>query len=296
MRPVQALLLIRPAAFGFNEETAPSNSFQQSRLRNQEAALEEFDAFARNLSRCEIPVEIFHDTALPLKPDAIFPNNWFSTHENGVIILYPMLAPNRRKEKRTDIIDTLKKRYGYRTVHDLSAFETQGKFLEGTGSLVFDHACNIAYACLSPRTDKDALLESCAFTGCIPFPFRAFDRNQKPIYHTNVVMAIGENIAVLCPDAIAEKERSAVRRMLELSGKTILAVSLPQLESFAGNMLFVKNKTLKNFVILSESAWRSLDNDQQKLLSEHAEPVISPLYTIEKTGGGSARCMIAEVF
>lgn len=294
----KSLLLIRPAAFGYNAETAASNSFQQVAGQDiQEKALAEFDAFLAELIRNEIQTEIFEDTAQPVKPDAVFPNNWFSAHENGVLILYPMHAPNRRTERRADIIEKLKTKYQYRTVHDFSSYEKEGKFLEGTGSIVFDHRQQIAYAALSARTDRDVLLEICEKLGYLPLVFHTNDRNGKAIYHTNVMLAIHEKAAVVCLDCIPDpSDKRTVRHMLEISGKKILEITLQQMESFAGNMLFVKNKNAEDKVILSERAWLSLDQKQQTALSEIAVPVFSKLNAIETCGGGSARCMLAELF
>jgi hypothetical protein len=295
--PVRALLLIQPAAFGFNAETAPTNSFQANSGEVSARALEEFKSFTDKLKETGIPLQVFADTALPVKPDAIFPNNWFSTHDDGSIVLYPMHAPNRRKERRPDIIDTLKKRYGYKTLHDLSAFETEGKFLEGTGSIVFDHRERIAYAALSPRTDKDVFLELCGKLNYIPFVFSTKDSGGKPIYHTNVLMALHAKIAVVCLNCIADaSERAALKKMLVLSGKIIFEISFAQMESFAGNMLFVAGNEGAGHVILSLAAWNSLDASQQQTLRSFANPVFSDLHTIETSGGGSARCMIAEIY
>lgn len=294
----KSLLLIRPAAFGFNAETAATNSFQQKKsIETAARAQSEFDAFVKKLNENQIQTEVIADTELPVKPDAVFPNNWFSTHENGTLIVYPMQAQNRRIERRNDIVEMLKSKYGYRTIHDFSHYENEGKFLEGTGSIVFDHAAKIAYAAFSPRTDKDVLLEVCEKTGYLPLAFETADRNGNAVYHTNVLLAIHEKAAIVCFDCIPDaSDKRAVKRMLEISGKKIISISMQQLESFAGNMLFVKNKMGEDQVILSQSAWHSLEKNQQEELSAIANPVYSNLETIETIGGGSARCMVAELF
>ncbi len=293
----RALLLIRPASFGFNAETAATNAFQQNTGTSvSEEAVREFDAFTERLSDAGIELEIIPDTASPARPDAVFPNNWFSTHPGGLLILYPMCTPNRRTERRPDIVETLKEKYGYTRVLDLSAHEASGKFLEGTGSIVFDHDKKIAYAALSPRTDRDVLDEVCAATGYTPFTFSTAGRSGQPIYHTNVVMALHEKLAVVCFDCVVPADREKLRASLTAGGKQLLEISREQMENFAGNMLFVKTRHETDAVILSRAAWNSLDASQKELLQAVAQPVYTPLSTIETTGGGSARCMVAELF
>lgn len=298
MTIAKSLLMIRPAAFGFNTETAASNSFQQnSSAETIRSAQQEFDRFVLQLREHQIAVRVFDDTEQPVKPDAVFPNNWFSTHENGVLVLYPMAAQNRRTERRSDITEQLKNEFGYRTVHDLSYFEKEEKFLEGTGSIVFDHEQKIAYAAFSPRTDKDVLLQTCELLGYLPLVFTTAGKNGQPVYHTNVLMALQPELAVVCPDCIPlADDRRAVLRMLEISGKTILSISISQLEAFAGNMLFVKNASGKTHVLLSQSAWNSLEKKQQETFMHFAQPIIAAIPVIEKTGGGSVRCMVAELY
>jgi hypothetical protein len=294
---IRALLLIRPASFGFNTETAVTNTFQQNTgYPVSKQALQEFDAFAERLSAAGIPLEIIPDTVSPARPDAIFPNNWFSTHPGGLLILYPMCTPNRRTERRADIVETLKTKYGYSRVLDLSTYENTGKFLEGTGSIVFDHEQKIAYAALSPRTDHDVLNDVCTATGYTPFTFSTIDRHGLPIYHTNVVMALHPKLAVICLDCVAAADREKLRESLLAGGKQLLEISRDQLEQFAGNLLFVKTRNDTDAVILSRAAWHSLDASQKELLQSVAEPVYADLSTIETTGGGSARCMVAELF
>lgn len=294
----KSLLLIRPTRFGFNLQTAASNSFQQHTGKNvSAAALAEFDAFAARLQEHGITTRIIGDTEYPEKPDAIFPNNWFSTHENGSLVLYPMQAENRRAERRDDIVQLLRSEYGYTHIHDLSRHEQESRFLEGTGSIVFDRREKIAYAGFSPRTNPDVLLELCETTGYLPLAFQTAGRNGDAIYHTNVLMALHDMLAVVCLDCIPDPaDRRSVRRMLEISGRELLPISIGQMESFAGNMLFVKNREGRDKVILSERAWNSLDEKQQEIIRRFADPVYSPLNTIETCGGGSARCMLAELY
>ncbi len=293
----RALLLIRPASFGFNTETAATNAFQQNTGTSVlTQALQEFDAFTEHLSAAGIDLEIIPDTLSPARPDAVFPNNWFSTHPGGLLILYPMCTPNRRTERRTDIVEMLKEKYGYTRVLDLSAHEVSGKFLEGTGSIVFDHYKKIAYAALSPRTDRDVLNEVCSAIDYTPFVFSTAGRHGQPVYHTNVVMALHEKLAVVCLECVAAPGREKLRASLSADGKKLLEISREQLEHFAGNLLFVKTRNGSDVVILSGAAWHSLDASQKKLLQSVALPVYASLSTIETTGGGSARCMVAELF
>jgi hypothetical protein len=298
MTCVRALLMIRPAAFGFNPQTAASNAFQNELTGDTaQQARDEFDGFVAEIKKHGIPVLVIDDQAVPAKPDAVFPNNWFSTHDNRTIVLYPMLAPNRRPERRNDVVEMLKSEFGYRTVQDLTRFELEGKFLEGTGSLVFDHAQKIVYAAISERTDRDVLLELCELLGYLPLVFSTAGKNGKPVYHTNVVMALNDTIAVVCLDCIVPaKDRRAVERMLAISGKKILPISLSQLEAFAGNMLFVTNENGERYVLLSQTAWNSLDPSQKILLEASARPIVANIPLIESAGGGSARCMITELF
>lgn len=289
--------MVRPAKFAANPQTASTNSFQKENSADvQQQAAAEFDAVVDQLKKNGIHVEVVHDDpALPL-PDSIFPNNWFSTHTTGELILYPMMAENRRAERRAELIEQLRITHKYNSITDFSYFEKESKFLEGTGSIVFDHVTGIAYASVSPRTDRDILLEVCGHLGYIPFLFGARDRNNVPVYHTNVVMAIGPAIAVCCFDSISdEDDRNGLWTLLSKSGKTVVPVSLAQMESFAGNMLFIQNGA-KQFVAVSATAWDSLSNDQKAIISSQAQPIVCSIPTIEKFGGGSVRCMLAELF
>ena len=296
------ILMIRPVRFGFNEETAESNAFQDIKLATktkniaQEKALKEFDAMTQWLKNIGVNVIIVEDTPEPYTPDSIFPNNWISFHQSGKVILYPMQAQNRRLERRLDIIETLKNQFQVEKIIDLSHFEGQNKFLEGTGSLVLDRNHKIAYTCLSPRTNSEVLKAFENEMGYKIVPFRAVDASLKPIYHTNVLMCIGDIFAVICLQAIPDlDERLMVKQCLENSGKHIIEISLAQMNSFAGNMLLILNKKGEKYLIMSTSAYESLTTLQRNTLDDYAQLVHFDLTTIEGNGGGSARCMMAEV-
>jgi hypothetical protein len=289
--------MVRPAKFAFNPQTAATNSFQSPNTTdvNQVAQIE-FDCVVDQLRKAGIHIDVVQDNPEAPLPDSIFPNNWFSTHPSGVLMLYPMLTENRRAERKEEIIDLLRSTHKYNSVIDLSFHEKETRFLEGTGSIVFDHVTGIAYACISPRTDREVLLEVCDTLSYIPFVFVASDRNNQPIYHTNVMMAIGPAIAVCCFDAIHdENDRQGLWTLLSKSGKTVVPISVPQMESFAGNMLFISNGA-NNFVAVSSTAWDSLSENQKSIISSHATPIVAKIPTIEKHGGGSIRCMLAELF
>ncbi len=286
----------------FNSETAGSNSFQHelSALDKEtisKKASEEFETFAATLESKGVGVLIFDDTPSPEKPDAIFPNNWISFHSDGTVILYPMFAQNRREERRNDIVAELKKIFNITNVVDLSGYEKENKFLEGTGSMVFDHENKIVYACLSPRTDKELFIKVAEILHYKPVYFRAKDRNGKEIYHTNVMMCIGEKFAVICLDSIADKnERNVVSHSLVESGHEIIEITNEQMNHFAGNMLALQTNSNKNILVSSQSAFDSLNANQKKEIEKYCELLPLPIKTIETIGGGSARCMIAEIF
>lgn len=296
------ILLIRPAKFIFNPETASSNFFQNSLAGMSEDAIhnkaaDEFEAVIQVLESKEIRTHVFDDTPLPSKPDAVFPNNWISFHPNGTVILYPMFAPNRRQERRSDIIDSLSKKFKIEEIIDLSVHEKDNKFLEGTGSIVFDHINKVAYACLSPRTDKILFLEICDLLNYTPVYFHAYDRNGNNIYHTNVMMCIAEKFAVVCLESITdEAEQESVVSAFTKSSRQIIEISFEQMNRFAGNMLEVKSANGKRFIILSKSAYDVLLPEQKGKIEEYAEFIPLTINTIETIGGGSARCMLAEVF
>jgi len=300
MQSASIIFLVRPANFGFNEETASSNAFQQKQSNHdgvQAVVLAEFDNAVNTLKNAGVNVIVFDDTVAPVKPDAIFPNNWISLHENGTLVLYPMYAPNRRLERRLDIVEQLKSQYSINNVIDLSPYENENRFLEGTGSIVFDHIHKIAYACLSPRTDKQLLEELCDKLGYKPFSFIAQDKAGKEIYHTNVMMCMAEKFAVVCLESIVnDEERKNLILLLEQTNHEVIAISLEQMNSYAGNMLALKSNNGDDLLVMSQSAHDVLNNNQRVCIDKYAKVIALPIPTIETIGGGSARCMMAEVF
>lgn len=294
------ILMIRPAAFGYNEETAASNAFQQqSEYKAQDVqakALKEFDDYAGMLRRNGVNVVVVDDTAEPHKPDSVFPNNWVSFHESGNVYLYPMQAHNRRLERREDVIRKLEDQFSVHHIIDLSRFEQQDKFLEGTGSMVLDRKNKIAYACLSPRTNPEVMDTFAKSEGYKIVSFNAVDQNDQAIYHTNVLMCIGSGYVVLCMESIKdEAERIALLQSFTQTGKEVIEISLDQMNHFAGNMLEAVNDHGETLLIMSRQAFESLDQEQIEKLSGYARLIHSDLSTIETHGGGSARCMLAEV-
>lgn len=300
MQTTSNILMIRPVAFGFNEQTAGSNAFQNRDAEQtdvQQKALQEFDNFVQLLRDNGVNVIVVNDTAQPHTPDSIFPNNWVSFHADGNVYLYPMQAENRRLERREDIIRDLQEDFNIEHIIDLSRFEAENKFLEGTGSMVLDRDNKIAYACLSPRTDEDVLRTFCEQAGYKPVLFNAFDANRQAIYHTNVLMAVATQYVVICLDTITDDEQlEAVIDAIESSGKEIINITLDQMNHFAGNMLEVQNHAGESLIVMSASAWNSLDDEQREILSSYSKPLYADISTIETNGGGSARCMMAEVY
>jgi len=299
MQCTSTLLMVRPVSFGFNEQTAGNNHFQDREISHHPVhlqALKEFEMMVEMLKNHEIEVLVVNDTPEPAKPDAVFPNNWFSCNNNA-IYLFPMYALNRRTEKRKDIIEEVKKKTGITAIHDMSHHEKNSAFLEGTGSMVCDHQHKIIYACLSERTDEQLLKEYAVFTGYSTCSFSAADKNGREIYHTNVMMCIGEHFAVVCADAITNKEeRHAMINKLELTGHEIILISHDQINSFAGNMLQVNSKAGVPFLLMSKTAASSLNPSQLTELKKYISPLVADVTTIEKAGGGSVRCMVAELF
>jgi hypothetical protein len=290
--------MIRPVDFKFNEQTAGNNMFQiaSSDSDVQTQALKEFDGFVDLLRKNDVDVTVVDDTLQPETPDSIFPNNWVSFHEDGSVYLYPMFSENRRLERRRDILDGLKENFEVNHISDLSFYEQQYAFLEGTGSMVLDRTNKIAYACLSVRTDEEVLNNFCMLTGYQPVPFQAVDGSNFPIYHTNVMMCIGDRFAVICLDSIRNpEEKLNVTVSLKSSGKEIIEISLEQMNKFAGNMLQVTNAAGESLLVMSEQAYLSLNAEQITALEQYSHIIYAPLYTIEKNGGGSARCMLAEI-
>jgi hypothetical protein len=297
-----AVLMIRPARFQSNPQTAESNRFQGKTSASPEAqhaaALAQFEALAEALENAGVQVVVFDDTPEPHTPDAIFPNNWISFHADGSVVLYPMEAENRRTERRRDIIDSLAEDHAFavRNVIDLTHHEKQGHFLEGTGSMVLDRVNRIAYACLSSRTHLDALGEFAQRLDYEPLTFDAVDQDGVSIYHTNVLMNVGEKVAVICDEAIPRKEqRQAVLESLAGSGHEVIRLTFAQLQGFAGNMLELKSANGRRVTAMSEQARRSLDDDQMAKLAANGDIVSAAIDTIECSAGGSVRCMLAEI-
>ena len=291
--------MIRPVSFGFNEQTAESNAFQTRSTNQQQVqanALAEFDGLVKILRDNHINVTVIEDTLQPHTPDSIFPNNWVSFHAGGDVFLYPMQAKNRRLERREDIIRTLADDFNIKHVIDLSRFERENKFLEGTGSMVLDRENKIAYACLSPRTDKDTLATFCRQAGYKAVTFHALDANGLAIYHTNVLMCIGSRFCVICLDSITNTtEKESVINSLNATNKEIIEISFDQMNHFTGNMLEVKNTDGDTLIVMSQSAYKSLSEEQISAISKFGKLIYADINTIETNGGGSARCMIAEV-
>jgi hypothetical protein len=293
--------MVRPAAFGYNNETAESNAFQNQVTLSKEEILQnaliEFDGAVEILRDAGVEVFVAQDTPFPEKPDAVFPNNWISFHSNGELILYPMEARNRRCERRLELVFELQQKLNFSQVFDLSYFEEKSMFLEGTGSVVFDHENKKAYAAISSRTNEEVLNELCAHLNYNPILFHAEDELGQAIYHTNVIMCVVANFVVICLDAITKaSERVLVLESIRNSGKEVLDISMHQLKNFAGNMLALKNREEEPLLVLSATAKESLNQNQLNFLSERIRLVVLPIETIETIGGGSARCMLAEIF
>lgn len=293
------LFMVRPAHFGFNTETASTNIFQHASAANgdtiHEKALKEFDDFVQLLRSNKIYVIVLQDPGNPVTPDSIFPNNWIS-FQDGNMVLYPMLAPNRRLERRSNWISLLKDVFHLNQSIDFSGYEKQNQFLEGTGSLVLDRINRKAYANLSSRTHKKPLQDFIGKLEFDPVYFIATDKSGNEIYHTNVLMAIGEKTAVVCDEIIKdEAERKNLLRQLSAHHE-IVTITYEQLLQFAGNMLLVKNRDREKFWVMSDQAFQSLKDSQADILKKDGRLLHAPLGTIESIGGGSARCMLAEIF
>lgn len=305
MQITNTILMVRPVRFRMNEETAVNNYFQEDiDIKNQTINLraqQEFDDFVAALRAKGVEVIVVDDIYERDTPDSIFPNNWVSFHASGAVGLYPMFAENRRRERREDILDILEEKgFEIKTVIDYSSAEEDNLFLEGTGSIVMDRKHQKAYCALSPRADEDLFIEFCEDMECTPVIFTAnqpVDGNRMPIYHTNVMMCIAETFAVICLDAIDDKkERRNVVDHLKSDGKEIIAITEIQEQHFAGNMLQVIGANDKRYLVMSSAAYNSLNPSQIEAINRHCEIIHSPLETIETCGGGSARCMMAEVF
>ncbi|MDC6404884.1 MULTISPECIES: citrulline utilization hydrolase CtlX [Maribacter] len=305
MQITNTILMIRPVNFRMNEQTAVNNYFMEDldEKNNQinQKAQDEFDAFVSTLRSAGVNVIVVDDTIDPDTPDSIFPNNWISFHENGTVGVYPMFAENRRNERREDILEIMEQ-HGFLidNIMDYTAAEAEGVFLEGTGSIILDRVNQKAYCALSERADEDLFIEFCEDFDCMPVIFTAnqsVDGKRLPIYHTNVMMALGEDFAIICLDSIDDKkERKIVMDHLRNDGKEIIAISERQMHHFAGNMLEVLGKDGQRLLVMSSAAFASLDESQIEAIEKRCKIVHSPLDTIEACGGGSARCMMAEVF
>lgn len=297
------VLMVRPAHFGFNPQTAASNAFQTPAEADQQAAIaaaaqQEFDGFVARLRERGIHVIVAQDTPDPVTPDAVFPNNWVSFHHNGAIVYYPMYAPNRRLERSQAVVEAVLAEFQHVKTIDLTVLEHSEDFLEGTGSMILDHDHKLAYACLSPRTTPFALDQFCEGMKYKPVAFEAVDAQGQPIYHTNVMMALGIDFVVICMASVhLDHERQALLDHFARTGKTVIDLTFDQMYAFAGNMLQVKSRaTGQPYLIMSSQAYRSLTPAQITLIEQHTAILHAPIDTIEKHGGGSARCMLAEVF
>ena len=297
-----SVLMVRPANFGFNVQTAASNAFQNAEAGGintptSAAVLREFDALADALQNAGVQVIVGLDTAQPIKPDAVFPNNWVSFHADGTVVLYPMEAPNRRLERREDLIAQVARegKFRIRRTIDLTPHEAQQKFLEGTGSLVLDRQGRLAYACSSSRTQLDALAD---FAHALDYRIVSFDAlgaDGTPVYHTNVVMSVGKTFAVLCADSIAAPDsRASVIALLRDSGHELVEISMQQMQCFAGNLLELDSRN-GPVIAISALAWEHLNPAQRRVLEARGSIVSARIPTIERIGGGSVRCMLAEI-
>lgn len=298
------ILMVRPCAFGYNPETAVNNYFQvpmPSSGNIQEMALAEFDKMVNTLRANDISVLVVDDTVTPHTPDSIFPNNWFSTHADGRIVLYPMYARNRRVERRPDIVALAQQHKSSKNeMLDLSAYETEGRFLEGTGSIIFDRDNGLAYASISERTDVVLFEELCQKINYKAISFTARQNaidNRLPVYHTNVVMCLGKQFVVICMDSIdVESERQMLLETFAQTNKQVVQISESQLEAFAGNMLQLTNSNGVDILLMSQAAYKSLSAQQIEQLAAFNKLIPVAVPTIEKHGGGSVRCMVAEIF
>ena len=301
LQTTDTVLMISPVAFDYNEETAVNNAFQEEGDESDSAiskqARKESDAYVQMLRDNGITVITVEDTKEPHTPDSVFPNNWFSTHEDGTLVLYPMFAENRRLERKPAALEAIDESFNKERTVDLTHYEEEGLFLEGTGSMVLDRVNKIAYACESPRTNRTVLEDFCNQLGYSPVLFKAVDAEGTEIYHTNVMMHVGTEVAVVCLDAIKDPDqRAKVKESIESSGKTIVEISFDQMNHFAGNMLELRNKDGEPCLIMSLTAYESLTDEQIDYLASKMTLITPDIDCIEQNGGGSARCMLAEIF
>jgi hypothetical protein len=299
-----SILMVRPSNFGFNPLTASSNAFQKKDTTTSTTeinllARKEFDYFTNQLIKANIEVLIFEDHKNLILPDSVFPNNWISLHHDGTVVLYPLMAENRRQEKRKEMLLRLQNKYHFNInrVLDYSSYETNGQFLEGTGSVVFDYMHKIAYANTSPRTDAHLFHQLCQDLGFEGILFKALGPSGKDIYHTNVMMCLGSGFAVVCLETVVTASmRSTLSESFERTNHEILPINISQMAGFAGNMIEVLNKVGEPVLVMSTTAYQSLEKDQIRRLSHYGDILSIPIPVIEKSGGGSARCMIAGNF
>lgn len=298
MQTTSKVFMVKPVRFGYNPQTAGNNAFSRPGRENsaQENALREFTSYVALLRANKIDVVIGEDTSTPHTPDSIFPNNWFSTHEDGTMVLYPMSTLNRRHERKEELLEVIRKNFEVRRLIDLTWWENDNLYLEGTGSMVLDRENKIVYAAKSQRTSEKVLEDFCKQMCYTPVYFEAYDRQGVAIYHTNVMMSVGTAYAIVCMESIRPEDRDRVRTSIMDSGKKILDISFEQLGHFAGNMLEVHNTEGRPILVMSASARKSLTTEQNRELSAHYKLLSPQLDYIETHGGGSARCMLAELF
>jgi hypothetical protein len=295
-----SLVMVRPSSFGFNPQTSATNPFQKGadfeKSGIQQKVISEFDRMVALLNSYGIVTHVFEDSREHEKPDAIFPNNWISFHPGGEVILYPMMAPNRRRERRRDIIDALRSNFEVNAVIDLTEAENNGMYLEGTGSLVFDHAFRRMYACHSPRTNEELAQRVASELGYQPIMFHAVDDQNIPIYHTNVMLGIGRRFVVVCLDAVkSETDQDAILDSFANTSRQVVAISLAQMKAFAGNVIEVESESGDPVILMSEQAFNSFLPGQLQAIGRFAEVLAIQIPTIEKYGGGGVRCMVAGV-
>jgi hypothetical protein len=298
MQTTSKVLMIRPMHFVYNAETAVNNSFQvrgdQENLT--EKAVQEFDKFVIALQNHGIDVTVVEDSPDPHTPDAIFPNNWISFHSSGIYCLYPMFAPNRRKERKAEVISIIQKKFHYDHLIDFTGYESENLFLEGTGSMVLDREKRLAYACLSPRTNEVVLKDFCNKLNYQAVMFHAVDESGQAVYHTNVMMCVADRYVVICLDSIIDpSEKKYVEENILRSGKELIQINNSQMNQFAGNMLQLENERKEKILVMSSAAWNALLPAQMEKLTKYNSILHSSLGEIETNGGGSARCMIAEI-
>ncbi|MCC6815471.1 MAG: amidinotransferase [Saprospiraceae bacterium] len=295
------ILMVRPSRFGFNAETGLTNSFQNrvNNLSNEEIqrkSIDEFDAMVDLIRKVGIEVVVVEDTPTPIKPDAVFPNNWISFHQDGTVITYPMQSNNRRIERREDLIEGLLDKFYISRRYSLEVFEAKQQYLEGTGSMILDHVHKIVYACLSPRTDVRLLEHFSVLFNFKPVYFHSYNEEKVPVYHTNVMMALGVDFAIVCLDSIPIEERSLLIDSLQTTNKKIIPITLDQMNQFAGNMLQLQSRNGEKYLIMSQTAFLSLQKEQISELESLTKLLPISIPIIETIGGGSVRCMIAELF